>query len=180
MINNMLGKKEAGWYDIAVSMSEMVYLFPLVVSAILFPKLAAMEDIREKWKLSKNVGLALLACMVVICSLTAVLAHPLIKILFGESFLPCVPSFLLLIFSKFIVAANTIFSNFIASIYVPWTAVPFGFAVLGVNILLNLAWIDTYGIIGAAYASIASFALFIPFHYYYTMKYLRDQDAIPQ
>lgn len=180
MINQLLGKKEAGLYDIAINMSEMVYLFPLVVSTIIFPKLAAIESIQEKWKLSKNVGLALLVCTAIITAVTALLAFPLIEFLYGEEFVPCVPAFLFLIFSKFIMSANSIFSNFVSSIYVPWAAVPFSFAVLGLNILLNLIWIEQFGIIGAAYASIASFALFIPFHYYYTMKYLRDQDAIPQ
>lgn len=180
MINQLLGKKQTGLYDIAINMSEMVYLFPMVVSTIIFPKLAAIESIQEKWKLSKNVGLALLVCTAIIMAVTALLAFPLIEFLYGEAFVPCVPAFLFLIFSKFIMSANSIFSNFVSSIYVPWAAVPFSFAVLGLNILLNLIWIEQFGIIGAALASIACFTLFIPFHYYYTMKYLRDQDAIPQ
>jgi len=178
MINHFLGKKETGLYDIAINMSEMIYLFPLVVSTVLFPKLAALESVQEKWALSKNVGWALLIGMAVICTVTVLVAYPLIRLLYGEAFIACVPAFLLLIISKFLMSANSIFGNFIASIYVPWTTVPFNFLILGVNILLNIVWIEKYGIIGAAYASILCFALLIPFYYYYAMKYLRTQDPL--
>jgi O-antigen/teichoic acid export membrane protein len=176
MINQLLGKRETGLYDIAINMSEMIYLFPLVVSTVLFPKLASLENIQEKWALSKNVGWALLIGMSAICAVAALLAYPLIEVLYGEAFVACVPAFLFLIVSKLLMSANSIFGNFIASIHVPWTAVPFNFLLLGVNILLNLAWIPKYGIIGAAFASITCFALLIPFHYYYAMKYLRSKD----
>ena len=178
MINQLLGKKETGLYDVAINMSEMIYLFPMVVSMVLFPKLAALESIHEKWTLSKNVGWVLLVGMSFICALAAILAYPMIKILYGEAFVACVPAFLLLIFSKLLMSTYSVFSNFTASIYVPWATVPFNFFILGINILLNLVWIPQYGINGAAYASITCFALLIPFHYYYAMKYLRSKDMV--
>jgi O-antigen/teichoic acid export membrane protein len=178
MINQLLDKKEVGLYDIAINMSEMIYLFPLVVSTVLFPKLAAIENIQDKWTLSKNVGWALMIGMSAICMLAALLAYPMVKILFGEAFVACVPAFLFLIVSKFLMSANSIFGNFIASIHVPWATVPFNFFILGVNILLNLAWIPKYGIIGAAFASTISFALVIPFHYYYVRKYLISENSL--
>lgn len=178
MINQLLDKKETGLYDIAINMAEMIYLLPLVVSTILFPKLASIENIQEKWTLSKNVGWALLIGMSAICALAALLAYPLIKILYGEAFIACIPAFLFLIVSKLIMSANSIFSNFIASIHVPWATVPFNFSVLGINILLNMIWIPKYGIMGAALASTACFALLIPFHYYYTRKYLKSGSPV--
>jgi len=174
MINQILGKKEVGLYDIAVNMSDMIYLFPIVVSTILFPKLSGITDIGEKWKLSKNTGIVMLIIMTVICIGVAVLASPIIHLLYGKPFMGCVPAFLFLIICKFLMAANSIFSTFIASIYVPWTTVPFNFSILGINIILNLYWIEQYGIVGAALSSIICFLLLIIFHFYYTRKYLRS------
>jgi O-antigen/teichoic acid export membrane protein len=174
MINHILDKKDVGLYDIAINMSDMVYLFPMVVSTILFPKLSGISDIQQKWKLAKNTGIALLVIMAVGCIGVATLSSPLIHLLFGKPFIGSVPAFELLIICKFLMAANSIFSIFIASIYVPWTTVPFNFSVLGINIVLNYFWIEQYGILGAAMSSIVSFSLLIVFHFYYTRKYLRS------
>ncbi len=174
MINQILGKKEVGLYDIAVNMSDMIYLFPMVVSTLLFPKLSGITHIGEKWKLSKNTGIVMLIIMAVICIGVAVLAHPIIHLLYGKPFIGCVPAFIFLIICKFLMAANSIFSTFIASIYVPWTTIPFNFSTLGINIVLNFYWIEKYGIVGAAMSSIVCFLLLIIFHFYYTRKYLRS------
>lgn len=175
MVDRMLGKKETGFYDIAINLSEMVYLFPLVVSMILFPKLCALQDNREKWKLSKNVGKVLLIVMFLLCGLTALAAHPVVEILYGKAFLPSVSVFIILVISKFIVSINSIYSNFVASVHVPWSMIPFNVFVLSINVILNLILIDQMGVIGAAISSVISFSLLIPFHYYYTMKYLNPE-----
>jgi O-antigen/teichoic acid export membrane protein len=180
MINQMLDKKDVGLYDIAISMSDMVYLFPMVVSTILFPKLSGISNIQQKWNLSKNTGIAMLIIMAVICIGVAALSSPLIHLLYGKLFMGSVPVFVVLIICKFLMAANSIFSIFIASIYVPWATVPFNFSTLGVNIILNYYWIEQYGIVGAAMSSIVCFLLLIAFHFYYTRKYLRSGPPATQ
>jgi O-antigen/teichoic acid export membrane protein len=180
MVDQILGKREAGLYDIAIGMSEMIYLFPLVVSTLLFPKLSAITDLREKWDLSKNVGKAMLAIMAVICCVGAVLAQPLISILYGNPFLACVPAFIFLIACKFTMAVHSIFNNFIASIHVPWAIIPISILILGINIFLNLFWIKTYGIAGAAFSSIVCFVLLIMVNFYYTRKYLSADFSLPK
>ena len=180
MINEMLGKKEVGLYDIAVNMSDMIYLFPLVVSTILFPKLSGISDIGGKWKLSINTGTVMLIVLAVVCIGVAVLAHPIIQLLYGKPFIAAVPALMFLIICKFIMAANSIFVTFISSVYVPWTTVPFNFSILGINIILNFYWIEKYGIVGAALSSIVCFLLLIVFHFSYTRKYLRSGSPASQ
>ena len=179
MVNQMLGKKETGLYDIAVNLSEMVYLLPLVVTTVLFPKLSALQDVKEKWILSKSVGKGLTIAMVLLCGLAIAIAQPAVKILYGEAFLASVPVFIILTFNKFIMSVDTTYNNFIASVHVPWTLIPFGFFVLGMNVLLNFILIERMGINGAALASVASFSLLLPFHYFYTLKYLNSKPANP-
>ena len=177
MVKEILGNKEAGWYDLAVILAEMIYILPIVVFTIVFPKLCSMENLQDKWKLTKNMGVILMGAMGTIFVAIWFLAHPIIRILYGEDFLNAVPIFILLVFGKSIICMSQIFGNFVASINVPWSAVPFGFVLVLINIQLNLMFIEHYGMMGATFASIICFSLLIPFNYYYCSKYLRGQTS---
>jgi len=177
MVNDILGKKETGWYDISVILAEMIYTLPIVVFTILFPKLCAMDNIHDKWALTKSVGAVLLVAMGSITIAIWLLANPMIDVLYGQAFLPAASVFILLMAGKCVVCMNQVLGTFLASVNVPWTAIPFGFLLVLVNIQLNLILIEPYGMIGAALASIICFSLLIPFHYYYCAKYLRSQNS---
>ncbi len=172
MINNMLGTKEAGYYDIAVNLADIVYILPEIVAIILFPKLCATEGTPEKWKIARQTGYWLAGIMLVICGLAALLAKPAIEIIFGSHFLPSLLPFLILIICKYILTLNIIFNNFIVSIHIPWTFVPFSFCLVILNIILNLTMIERYGMVGAAWATTISFGMLILFNMFYSFKYL--------
>ncbi len=172
MINNMLGTKEAGYYDIAINLAEIVYILPEVVAIILFPKLCAIETAAEKWKVARLTGYWLAGIMLVICGLAALLAEPAIGIIFGSQFLPSLLPFLVLIVCKYILTLNLIFNNFIVSIHIPWTSIPFSFFLVVLNITLNLILIERYGMVGAAWATTISFGMLILFNMFYSYKYL--------
>ncbi len=172
MINNMLGTKEAGYYDIAINLAEMVYILPDIVALILFPRLCATEETIEKWKIARKTGFWLAGIMLVICGLAALLAKPAIGIIFGNHFLPSLLPFLILIICKYILTLNLIFNNFIVSIHIPWTFIPFSFCLVILNIILNLFMIERYGMVGAAWATTISFGMLILFNMFYSYKYL--------
>lgn len=176
MINEMLGSKEAGFYDLAVNLANMVYILPNVVATILFPKLCALKNTRDKWIMSRNTGIILIIMMFVGCLALSLIAHPLLGFLYGSAFLPSAFIFIILMGSKLVITANHLFSNFIASVHVPWTAVPYGGFLCLLNIGLNLIFIKQYGMAGAAAASVICFGLLIPFNFYYSRKYLRSSD----
>jgi O-antigen/teichoic acid export membrane protein len=172
MINNMLGTKEAGYYDIAINLAQIVFILPEIVSIILFPKLCAIETTIEKWKIARQTGYWLAGIMLVICGLAALFAKPAIEILFGSPFLPSLLPLLILIICKYILALNLIFNNFIVSIHIPWTSIPFSFCLVILNIFLNLTMIERYGMAGAAWATTISFGILILFNMFYSYKYL--------
>jgi O-antigen/teichoic acid export membrane protein len=177
MINHMMGTKEAGYYDIAINLAEMVYLLPDIVAIILFPKLCSTEGTTEKWKIARQTGYWLAGIMLVICGLAALLAKPAIGIIFGSDFLPSLLPFLILIICKYILTLNLIFNNFIVSIHIPWTSIPFSFFLVILNIFLNLIMIDRYGMVGAAWATTLSFGMLILFNMFYTYRYLQSNKA---
>ena len=178
MINSMLGTKEAGYYDIAINLAVIVYLLPEVVSVILYPKLCAVKETPEKWKIARQTGFWLAGIMLAICILAGILAKPAIGLLFGNAFLPSVLPFLILIVCKYILTLNLIFNNFIVSIHIPWASVPFSFCLVLLNIVLNLVMIERYGMVGAAWATTISFGTLTLFNMFYSYKYL-SSNKIP-
>jgi len=56
MINYYLGKKQAGFYSIAVSLIDMLFLLPIVIGTIAFPKLCAMGEWHQRLKYTKKIG----------------------------------------------------------------------------------------------------------------------------
>jgi len=178
MINNILGTKEAGYYDIAINLATIVYILPEVVSIILYPKLCAIAKTSEKWKTAQQTGFWLAGIMLGVCILAWALAKPAIVILFGSEFLPSLLPFLILIICKYILTLNLIFNNFIVSIHIPWTAIPFSFCLVILNIILNLTMIERYGMAGAAWATTISFGILALFNMFYAYKYL-SSNKIP-
>lgn len=178
MINSMLGTKEAGYYDIAINLAVIVYLLPEVVSAILYPKLCAVAETSEKWKIARQTGYWLAGTMLAICILAGLLAKPAIGILYGSAFLPSVLPFLILIVCKYILTLNLVFNNFIVSIHIPWASVPFSFGLVLLNIILNLIMIERYGMVGAAWATTISFGILTLFNMAYSYRYL-SSNKIP-
>lgn len=176
MINEMMGPKEAGFYDLAVNLADMVYILPNVAATILFPKLCALKNTQDKWVMSRDTGVILIFIMLMGCLALSLIAHPLIGFLYGNAFLPSAFIFIILIGSKLVITTNHLFSNFIASVHVPWTAVPYGAFLCLLNIGLNLILIKLYGMAGAASASVICFGLLIPFNYYYSKRYLKSPD----
>ena len=69
LVQYILGAKQAGYYSIAGTMADMVYLLPTVTGFILFPKLSAMTNNREKWEFVKKIAALMGGVMMILCGL---------------------------------------------------------------------------------------------------------------
>ena len=174
MINSMQGENFAGLYDVAFNMSEIFYILPGIIGMVLFPKLCAINDVKLKWELARKVGICLIVILVVISIISALVAEFFIVLLFGKAFIASTAIFILLMIGKILISINSIFSYFVASIHVPLSAIPFNMGLLILNVALNFIMIEKYGMQGAAITSIICFGLSVPFHMYYSFKYLRN------
>jgi len=176
MVNHFLGAKSTGFYDIAVGLADLFFILADVVSTILFPKLCSLTTTAEKWTLAKKTGWILGLAMACLCLAGAFISKPLITLLYGETFLPSVTPFIILIGCKFILSINCIFNNFIYSIEAPWKAVPFGILLVITNIILNYYFIPKMGISGAAYASVISFGMLLTFNAAYSSIFINKAN----
>jgi O-antigen/teichoic acid export membrane protein len=159
MVQRMLGMQQAGFYSIAASMADLVYLLPSVIGTLLFPKLVARETREEKWRLTAGVGGLVLVLMIAVSGAAALLAKPMIRLLFGNDFLPAAPAFVLLAIAMIFYGVNNIVSNYLAALAFPWFSVVIWIVICALNIGLNLLWIPAYGIVGASLSSLVCYVL---------------------
>ncbi len=157
MVKHLLGEEQAGYYSIAASMADMVYMLPCIIATLLFPKLSALPTISEKWKFTKKV-IATGGPLVIFLGGSAVLvAEPLVKFLFGVHFLPAATAFIWLLPGIIFLGIQTIAVQFLNSVGFPKVIVLVWAGSFLLNFTLNTWAIPSYGIKGASLASSASY-----------------------
>jgi O-antigen/teichoic acid export membrane protein len=164
MIKHILDATSVGLYSAGVRLVDLWGFIPSIIGSALYPAVLNARKVSEEFYLSRLQRLFFLYAIpaFIIAIFVSLLAHPLMSIIFGSAFLPGVPALQVYIWSlpgTFIgfFVMNVLFTDDYRKTLIFTTALP---AVI--NILLNLAWIPSYGIIGAAWATTISYTL-IPF-----------------
>ena len=163
MTKYILGAEQTGYYSIAASMAELVYILPVVVATILFPKLSALTDIKEKWCFTKKAAVATGAGMLLVLAVAGFLANPVVRVLYCDPFLPSVPPFLWLLPGIFFLGVETVVVQFLNSIGFPKAIVVVWSLTCVLNIGLNMWAIPEYGIVGASIVSSLSYFVICAF-----------------
>ena|SRR2546422_509471 len=171
MVQHMLGARQAGYYSIAASMADLVYLLPSIIGTLLFPKLVARATREEKWRLTAGMSGLVLVLMTGVSGIAALFARPVIRLLFGPDFLPAAPAFVLLAIAMIFYGVNNIVSSYLASMSFPWFSVLIWIAACALNIGLNLFWIPAYGILGASLSSLVCYVLVLVAQVVYSARW---------
>lgn len=161
MIRWIVNAEEVGIYSVAAKLSEAWYFIPSIIVASLFPKLI---ELREKDSIKFNERLQqlfdlLFLIAIVIAILFTFISEPLINFLYGREFQGAG-----LILSIHIWAAIFIFMR---AVFSKWIliedAIVFSMITQGcgavTNVILNLILIPKFGGLGAAIATIISYAM---------------------
>jgi O-antigen/teichoic acid export membrane protein len=175
MINYYCGAEQAGLYSIAVALGNMIYLLPTVVGSILFPKLCAITDGREKLKFVKTVSLSMSCIMLPCIGGAFMMANLSITILFGKAYAAAADAFVWLLPGIFIWSIESIFRKLLTSDGFRSEVIYAWLAALIVNITLNLFLIPHIGTKGAAIASSISFALVAGFTAFSISQDIKNQ-----
>ena len=157
----LLGAEATGQYSIAVSMADLVYMLPVAAGTIAFPRLTATEDPAERWAKALSVTKYIALVMVTLAVVAALLARPVVGLLYGEAFLPSVPAFLWLLPGVVMLGVNTILMNYFASIGNPSVVIWSPAIASGVNIALNVILMPRMGVSGAAIASSVAYGFML-------------------
>jgi O-antigen/teichoic acid export membrane protein len=148
-VNNILSVKDLGLYSASVNISELLLLVPSAIGVALFPHLSGVDK-KEQILIMSKVGrlssiLGILGSLVV-----AVIAYPFVIIVFGDKFIPSFIPTLLLLPGLVAMTLNYAYSNYLNSIGKPYIAAKIFTVGIVVNAVLNLLFLKTMGIKGAA------------------------------
>jgi O-antigen/teichoic acid export membrane protein len=161
IMENLVGVKYVGVYDVAVKLSEGWYFVPMIITSSLFPAIVASKKVSEILFLSRLQKLYdLLTWLAILIAVPIFfMSHEIISFLFGPEFMGAapvlslyvwagIPVFLLLGSNQYLIAEN-------------FTMFYLGRAVIGmiVNIILNYILIPHYYMMGAAWATVISYSL---------------------
>ena len=170
MIQYMRGAEETGFYSIAAAVADLVYLLPVIVGTILFPRLSAMSSDQERWDFARIVARWVALMVLFIAGVVALVAEPLVALLYGRSFLPAVPALIWLMPGIVMLSINTIYMNYFASTGMPPITVYSPGVAAVLNVLLNIKLIPSLGIVGASIASTVAYGMMLAISLVYLTK----------
>jgi O-antigen/teichoic acid export membrane protein len=145
-----------GFYVVAVNLSEVLLYFPGAVSTALLPTAAgsAVESrLGQTLKAFRSAGFVTLASVL----LGALVAPPLIPIVFGAPFDASVTPFLLLLPGLIGFTALIVFSNALVASSLPTLSSLSAIVCFAVGLALDVAFIPFFGASGAAGAASAAY-----------------------
>jgi len=157
LVGYLAGPAALGYYATAVGLAEKLNLPPSAVGTVLFPRIAAgtAEDARRVTPAACRHTLSL---TLLLCVGLALVAWPLIYVLFGSAFLPAVPLLWLLLPGISSLSLGRLLSADLNGRGLPGSVARVNVAMALVNIGLNLWWIPIWGAAGSAAATSISYS----------------------
>lgn len=156
MLGWLRSPEEVGYYSAAQKIIQLLYVLPTLFSVSLFPVMARFTKTNPLYvraMLEKTLALVIL-CALPIAILGIVFAPAIIGLLFGGAYLPAVLAFQILMLSVLIVYPGGILGYAIFAYDEQKNFIVFVIVATVVNVLLNLLLIPSFGIEGAAAATI--------------------------
>ncbi|MEO1561060.1 MAG: flippase, partial [Cyanobacteria bacterium J06632_19] len=160
MLGEMIGKEAVGNYAVAAKISEIWYFIPTAVASSVFPSLLKSRE--NNIKAYKNKLQKLydnLACLALLIALPiTIVSTPVITMLYGEVFREAGLILSIHIWASVFIFMRAALSKWLIAedLYV-FSLVTHGLGAI-VNALLNLFLIPNFGGIGAAIATLISYA----------------------
>ena len=165
LIQYLLGVEQAGYYSVAVALADALYMLPVTVGTILFPKLSGMSDDHQRWRFTRKVAGIVGLLMGGIAIVASFSARPLINTLYGVAFDPQPPlssgscrSFL---------SVSTLLMNYLASVGMPPVVMYSSGTAALANVGLNFKLIPSFGIQGASVSMTVSAGIMLAIALWY-------------
>ena len=159
MIKNMIGNEQAGIYAVAVKLSEVWYFIPSVICASVFPAIIKSLIVSKEFFESRLKKLYSLMFWIafLIASFITIFSYPIVKILFGNSYLRAVTTTQIYVWAGISVSLGIVVGQYLLAQNL--TRISFYTTIIGaiVNVLMNIILIPRVGINGAAFATLISY-----------------------
>jgi O-antigen/teichoic acid export membrane protein len=151
--------EEIGYYSAGQKVIPVLYTLPAIIASSLLPLSSRLVELKDeiKLRLLTEKGLTLVFALALPLAVGgAILAKPIISLLYGQEYILGAAAFKILIASVLVVFPGTVLGNIILAHdkqrkiawYVAATSVS--------NVAMNFALIPSFGIVGAAIATITA------------------------
>ncbi len=157
LVNFFLGPAGVGIYSVSVALAEMLWYLPNAVSFVIFPR-AARSSQQEMNAFTPRVFRATLGLTMLGALALALLGRAFIRLIYGEAFAAAYGPLLALLPGVVLLGGAKVLTNEIAGRGYPLYNSIASALGLVLTIILDLALIPRYGVIGAAIASSLAYA----------------------
>lgn len=181
MLNLWRTAGEIGLYSANQRIIQFFYIIPALFSAAIFPNLARLANTDNK-KFRELLEKSITASLFIGIPLVfggLILAEDIINILFGNQYLPAIPAFKLLLFTILIIFPSYFIGNAVFAYNQQKNFIIFSGLGAFSNVALNYLLIPSFGIIGAAIATIGALSL-TTFFLWLKMKKINYFTVLPR
>ena len=177
LVDAYLPAAQVGYFSVAASMADLLYIIPAVVAAVMFPKLASLPSVYEKARLAGSVakGVAIVCGVLVVAAFIG--GRAAIVVMYGPAFEPASSAFVILSVAMWFYGVNGVISGLLAAVGFPAFAIWIWAVALVINVIGNVLLIPPFGIEGAAAASVLGYAVVFVAQLGYTRLRLEVPDA---
>ncbi|MBT5491140.1 oligosaccharide flippase family protein [bacterium] len=168
-VNYYLSKSELGYYSLAVSFIDYIYMLPVIIGTILFQKLSSMKNNKQKYETMKKLSFYFTIIYAIFLLGIYLTSDFLITTLYGNDFSKSVISINILLIAIFFMGMQTIQVQYLNTIGYPKAILYYWMIALCINILINILFIEQYGLLSVALSTVIAYFLmyiFIRIHIY--------------
>lgn len=153
------GTTQLGFYAVALGLGEMVSQIPASLRTVLLPYLSASKDKKEQVKTLSFFSKITCSATLVIAVTLYFMASFLLPLMYGETFIPAITPFKILLFAMVVFGFKAIFVMY--NVAAERQQFNIYANIIGIITLVPLCFlfIPDYGIVGAAYAVLLSYFL---------------------
>jgi O-antigen/teichoic acid export membrane protein len=161
MIYEMLGEREVGIYSAAVRLSEIWYFIPYIITNSIFPSIVNAKKINEEQYMKRLQQLFTLLVWMsfFVALLTLLLSKWLVVLLYGLAYQEASQVLNVNIWAGVFVAIGVAGSSWLVCENLQHNLMYRSASGAILNILLNLALIPRFGIVGSAYATLMAHSI---------------------
>ena len=159
IVGFLLGPLEVGLYVTATALAERLWDIPHALRTVLLQRVAASDEENTANQLTAQTVRITLTLVSFIALLLALIAFPLIQILYGQAFLPSVSLLIILLPGIVLLSVGKLLATHLSGRGHPEVGTYAAAVALIATVTLDFLLIPQYGLTGAAIASTISYTV---------------------
>jgi O-antigen/teichoic acid export membrane protein len=152
LVFSLAGRADAGFYSVALTIGEIVWLAPFALAYAAFPRLAFLTEY-ESWLLTARLARIALAAAGTTALALGILTPLAVPILFGEEFDAAVTPALILLAGGVLASGQWALARAVAARGRPTLLLTSFGAYIAIMVALDFVLIPAWGVVGAAVAA---------------------------